>query len=274
MLRVLGYLKRNKKGQGLTEYVLILAFIAGVAFMMFGGEGSLKGTVVSTFDKTIEILASINSSKSNYYAEHFGEYHTKNRSELQALDNTQRVDVDLSALQNIADGLIGKDISWILETFPASESYQDGRGDDYATEMLLGQPGRNPFTIAQNVYEQNDSGQRGAIRDGTYGSSTKNNPEIISLIHGSAYDNSDYRMYTPNGTGTWSKESYFYSDGMIGTGGRVTSNINVTVSTGSDGKVNGARVWVSGGNSSLLNSGTGTNGTTLAQGVTSGAMSQ
>jgi len=46
----------KEKGQGLTEYVLILAFIAGVAFMMFGGSGSLKDTLVSTFTKTNNLL--------------------------------------------------------------------------------------------------------------------------------------------------------------------------------------------------------------------------
>ena len=40
----------KEKGQGLTEYVLILAFVAGVAFIMFTNSG-LKGTVSSTFSQ-------------------------------------------------------------------------------------------------------------------------------------------------------------------------------------------------------------------------------
>lgn len=59
MVKILTYLKQNKKGQGLTEYVLILAFIAGVAFMIFG-NGGLKATVSSTFNKAVELIASIN----------------------------------------------------------------------------------------------------------------------------------------------------------------------------------------------------------------------
>ncbi len=39
----------KEKGQGLTEYVLILAFVAALAFMMFGSENSLKSDVTSTF---------------------------------------------------------------------------------------------------------------------------------------------------------------------------------------------------------------------------------
>ena len=38
----------KEKGQGLTEYVLILAFVAAIAFVMFGTD-SLKTTVSNTF---------------------------------------------------------------------------------------------------------------------------------------------------------------------------------------------------------------------------------
>ena len=39
----------EEKGQGLTEYVLILAFVAGIAYVMF--SGGLKSTVSSTFSE-------------------------------------------------------------------------------------------------------------------------------------------------------------------------------------------------------------------------------
>lgn len=48
----------KEKGQGLTEYVLILAFVAGVAYMMFANTG-LKSTVSSTFG---EAQTKINSA--------------------------------------------------------------------------------------------------------------------------------------------------------------------------------------------------------------------
>lgn len=37
------------KGQGLTEYVLIFAFIAMIAYAMIEGETGLKSTVSNTF---------------------------------------------------------------------------------------------------------------------------------------------------------------------------------------------------------------------------------
>ena len=39
----------KEKGQGLTEYVLIIAFVAMIAFVMINGESSLKTTVSNTY---------------------------------------------------------------------------------------------------------------------------------------------------------------------------------------------------------------------------------
>ena len=39
----------KEKGQGLTEYVLILAFVAGLAFIMFGNQSGMKSDVTSAF---------------------------------------------------------------------------------------------------------------------------------------------------------------------------------------------------------------------------------
>ena len=39
----------KEKGQGLTEYDLILAFVAMIAYAMINGENGLKSTISSTF---------------------------------------------------------------------------------------------------------------------------------------------------------------------------------------------------------------------------------
>ncbi len=45
-----------EKGQGLTEYVLILAFVAGLAYLMFTNSG-LKTTVKDTFSSSQEMIS-------------------------------------------------------------------------------------------------------------------------------------------------------------------------------------------------------------------------
>ncbi len=47
----------TEKGQGLTEYVLILAFVAGLAFIMFTNSG-LKTTVKQTFSTSQQMISS------------------------------------------------------------------------------------------------------------------------------------------------------------------------------------------------------------------------
>ena len=76
--------KISEKGQGLTEYVLILAFIAGIAFMMFGGNGSLRGTLVNTFSETVSILGGLFGENDGYvtasqkYPDYFKKYKGEN----------------------------------------------------------------------------------------------------------------------------------------------------------------------------------------------------
>ena len=47
----------EEKGQGLTEYVLILAFVAGLAYLMFTTSG-LKTTVKDTFSTSQSMISS------------------------------------------------------------------------------------------------------------------------------------------------------------------------------------------------------------------------
>lgn len=91
----------REKGQGLTEYVLILAFIAGVAFMMFGGNGSLKGTVAGTFTETVRILAGLFDEKPDWG-------HMNPSKDFNDSNSQKRLEADQQALANIASHFLGK----------------------------------------------------------------------------------------------------------------------------------------------------------------------
>ena len=41
----------TEKGQGLVEYALILAFVAVLAYMMFGSGSTMKSAVTSSFSQ-------------------------------------------------------------------------------------------------------------------------------------------------------------------------------------------------------------------------------
>ena len=41
----------TEKGQGLVEYALILAFVALLAYMMFGTKSTMKSAVTSSFSQ-------------------------------------------------------------------------------------------------------------------------------------------------------------------------------------------------------------------------------
>ena len=95
----------KEKGQGLTEYVLILAFIAGVAFMMFGGNGSLKGTLVDTVAETVDILAGLFEDKT--YADYFADWRKLSNNELASINNRKRIKADQQAMYELAKAFIG-----------------------------------------------------------------------------------------------------------------------------------------------------------------------
>ena len=90
----------KEKGQGLTEYVLILAFVAGIAFMMFGGNGSLKDTLVNTLTETNRILAGLFGDKTDWGHMNTSAFNAENQGE--------RLAADQSSLENLANFFIGK----------------------------------------------------------------------------------------------------------------------------------------------------------------------
>ena len=55
----------TEKGQGLVEYALILAFVAVLAFMMFGDGSTMKSDVSSAFSLAQSRISNAASNASN-----------------------------------------------------------------------------------------------------------------------------------------------------------------------------------------------------------------
>lgn len=85
----------NRKGQGLTEYVLLLAFIAGLAMMLSGANlgGTVKGVVND--------LSALLGGEKKTYAGYYKEWSKLSTAELAKIDNAQRLQADREGLVNI-----------------------------------------------------------------------------------------------------------------------------------------------------------------------------
>ena len=114
---------KGEKGQGLTEYVLILAFIAGLAFMMFGGNGSLKGTVVGTFTETVSILAGMFDEKVDWG--------NANPDTFNSSNSDARLAADQKALENLANFFIGKTKKEVKDLLKV-----DNHKEGYKTQII------------------------------------------------------------------------------------------------------------------------------------------
>ena len=65
MKEIIEYLKArylNEKAQGMVEYALIVAFIVGVAAMVFAKDGSFKDAIDAGFKHVKEAVSSATSS--------------------------------------------------------------------------------------------------------------------------------------------------------------------------------------------------------------------
>jgi len=183
----------NEKAQGLVEYVIILAFVAGVAVMLNGA--GIRSTVVSTFDKAVEILAMINGNESSSGAETvYGELYKKSFLELsqvslddvRAIPNEERLAMDMDAMQKIANWFMGKDKETIKATFWNNDLTLDNNSILWIDERSM----LNNSNELSRYYTNQDI--------------------VLSEILGVSTEGNN-----SGNTWTYSANRYFYSDSMI-----------------------------------------------------------
>lgn len=225
MLSRLGRTK-DEKGQGLTEYALILAFIAGLAFMMFG-SGSLKETLASTITKTnntfAEIAAVFGGNKS--YSYYFEKWRTASRDALSAESNADRIEADKLGLAIIARQLLTLDVTGVQKFM-----------SDHAGNVTSG------YTVAQYSSSDNANIGEGGYSDvliplsyravpiddqkDFFWLDSNKNQETVKLLADDikVYDKtnkdastygSDYKLDNKNEARTRSTDRFFYSNDMI-----------------------------------------------------------
>ena len=223
----------REKGQGLTEYVLILAFIAGVAIAMFGGDGSLKGTLVSTVTGTTKILAGLFTDKTDWG-------NPANRGSFSDSNQTERYQHDQKMLENLANffmDMTKEDVAKYLNN--VGDVTTTAVSKVYLGNIVRDENGNVHFLVNGNngvkVDTQDDLSGYMHINGGTYnygyndrvlnwiqGDYGPKNNDPYSLGYSSSYNYmvSDYAMAEFEKTNyNWNKLSF--NDGVGGNGIKV-----------------------------------------------------
>ena len=223
----------RERGQGLTEYVLILAFIAGVAFMMFGGNGSLKGTVADTLTETVRILADLFGEGDGYvaaskkYPGYFKDWSTLSSEELNEISSAERLKADQEGLALIASYFLGKTQDEVHKLM-AGDGNTPGFSNTYnnaaswistnldATRMGPGEDGWSQIMVPLSYWNTDFDA------NGYYWLECSSNVNLInamagqdnsSIVH-AGKENFSVDNTTQNRSATHNR--LFYSDGMIG----------------------------------------------------------
>ena len=224
---------KGEKGQGLTEYVLILAFIAGIAFVMFGGNGSLKGTVADTLTETVRILADLFGEGDGYvaaskkYPGYFKDWSTLSSDELNEISSAERLKADQEGLALIASYFLGKTQDEVHKLM-AGDGNTPGFSNTYnnaaswistnldATRMGPGEDGWSQIMVPLSYWNTDFDA------NGYYWLECSSNVNLInamagqdnsSIVH-AGKENFSVDNTTQNRSATHNR--LFYSDGMIG----------------------------------------------------------
>lgn len=226
----------KEKGQGLTEYVLVLAFIAGIAFMMFGGNGSLKGTVADTFTETVRILAGLFDDNnddgyvtaSKTYSDYFVDWRKSTLDELGNIPSEQRLKADQEGLALIASYFLGKtqdEVHGLMagdgNTLGFSNTYNNAASwisaNLDASRMGPGEDGWSQVMVPLSYWNTDfDAPFDAANGKGYYWLECSSNANLIKQMAGvsdvQAGKNDVINYSSRSGT----RDRIFYSDGMIG----------------------------------------------------------
>lgn len=216
----------NKKGQGIVEYALLLAFIVGIAMMLNGAD--LGNAVKGVFDDVAAVLGGGSSSNSKYAAA-FSKWSKSSLDDL--LDSSteaERFAADLEGLENIGKYYIGKNVNDVAKDFGYTNE-NDWRINSYLTNE------NTDGSVVLHYWATDGS-------DSTELSKTKNLGATDWMQQ--KYD-TDFAIQS-NYRGVKSSNRYFFSDTMSDySKGDSEKQIRVSFTTDASGTITGSHVWVS-----------------------------
>ena len=216
---------RNEKGQGLTEYVLLLAFIAAIAFML--NSGGLLGTVKGSYNESQGIFAMLFGDNSRPDWGH-ADVSTFNES-----NSAERLARDQEALVNLANFFMGKtkaEVKAILSVPGHKEGYSADVAWNGGEDVVLGR-----------IYRNDDGG----TEFNSLAINENYSPYIYNWMQGDYGTNGSYNL-SYDATNKYLVSDYALENGWTGTsdGGTWDNGIHLRLQYDNEKKVIGARVTI------------------------------
>ena len=242
----------NKKGQGIVEYAVLLAFIVGLA--AFLGSGGIKDSVAGVFDSVVTLLGGGENSYGSKYSATLKNLGTMTLAELTNEKQSDRIAADIDGLKSIAaffnqSGMTFDQLAGDGSNYPNEDGYllvnardkvdmgEDSEKNVQGSQILhfkaTDEKEKNLFATAQDQTGPKEwmAGDYSATWE-KYGNSA-------------AYKGSDTHIFFGNEANVSGKEY----------------GVNVAFTKDSDGNVTGTRVWVNQYGSSGALTATDENGT-------------
>lgn len=225
---------KHKKGQGIVEYAVLLAFV--VALAMFLNAGGLKGSVIAVFEDVEDFLSY------RTYEEYYRDLRKSSNSDLASIPNKKRIKADQEALQSLVQNLIGLEAGEAL-----AELQKLVPGVDLAQVSPDGNYKSQEIEIMRYWDHFNDPA---AVADPSKSYITfGNDSQVDAANYLTGNQTQTYKMNEQKPAGlpkkTVSTDRYFYSDNMISNSEKrtITAQLHYT-----DGKVDSVNVVARCGN--------------------------
>ena len=235
---------KHKKGQGIVEYALLLAFVVGIAMMLNGAN--LGGAVKGVFDDVAAVLGGKENS-GNTYVTAFSKWHNTKRSDLFGDPDTaeERFQADLDALKIMAE-IIAENV----KTKADAAEFLNTNINKNELKYYEDNPYTNGIVLLSYFDEtgEKDPNHTGNYINSTYYVGSDNQDRTIEWLTGKNSAASAYYT-TPVENYQWyqkfqSTNRYFYSDAMLYDSGSAEKQIMANFKFDSDNNVTGVHVFV------------------------------
>ena len=218
----------TEKGQGLIEYVLVIAFIAGIALLMFGGN--LQDTMMATVTHTNKVFASLFGEKT--YSDYFHEWRKTPLNELSQIDENERLNADQQALAILARVFMDMTASQVNTKMQELTNGGNLYGYNLGNNYKEGVGGYSGQLIPLSYQSNNLDGESGFIwLDANKNQNTVKILESDAVVYDkTATENPYSNKYDFNGkkeARTTATDRLFYSNDMISDSGQRTIAMQV-----------------------------------------------